>query len=107
MNRKDLFLMMGTLENVNTENMVWGTLPKNYNQDYKVSLKALDAKVKFKVSANAASTYRASANTPRSRFRPSHSDMFFGFLLKKCSSKRFGEGSTSSLFSARRSPGSL
>ena len=51
-NRKDLFLMMGTLENVNTENMVWGTLPKNYNQDYKVSLKALDAKVKFKVSAN-------------------------------------------------------
>ena len=51
-NRKDLFLMMGTLENVNTENMVWGTLPKNYTQDYKVSLKALDAKVKFKVSAN-------------------------------------------------------
>lgn len=61
-NRKDLFLMMGTLGKIgpsdeshttlNTSNMVWGELPKTYNTTYKVSLKPLDAKVKFMVRTN-------------------------------------------------------
>ena len=54
-NRKDLFLMMGTLgegQHINTGNMKWGTTPKNYDENYKVSLKALDAKVKFKIKYN-------------------------------------------------------
>ncbi|MBE6222771.1 MAG: DUF4906 domain-containing protein [Bacteroidales bacterium] len=54
-NRKDLFLMMGTLggeQHINTGDMKWGTTPKNYDENYKVSLKALDAKVKFKIKYN-------------------------------------------------------
>lgn len=61
-NRKDLFLMMGTLgklgpsdgsnATLNTRDMIWGELPKSYDLDYKVSLKPLDAKVKFMVRTN-------------------------------------------------------
>lgn len=61
-NRKDLFLMMGTLGKIgpsdesnatlNTSDMIWGELPKSYDLDYKVSLKPLDAKVKFMVRTN-------------------------------------------------------
>ena len=63
-NRKDLFLMMGTLGRkgasdtstsvLNTSDMIWGTLPKSYDNDFKVPLKALDAKVKFKIRCNRA-----------------------------------------------------
>ncbi len=51
-NRKDLFLKLGTLEHVNLADMVWGTLPQNYNTDYQVTLSSLDAKVKFLVRCN-------------------------------------------------------
>ena len=51
-NRKDLFLMMGELDNVNTAGMVWGTLPSDYDENYKVSLKTIDAKVRFLVRCN-------------------------------------------------------
>ena len=59
--RKDLFLMMGMPEdgsgnprNVNTGEMVWGsTSPSvSYNSSYQVKLRAVDAKVKFKVRVN-------------------------------------------------------
>lgn len=63
-NRKDLFLMMGTLGKIgpsdgthstlNTHDMIWGeTDPeKAYNSTYKLSLQPLDAKVKFMVRCN-------------------------------------------------------
>ena len=61
-NRKDLFLMMGTMGKIgpedtehstlNTHDMIWGTTPKNYSSTYKLSLKTLDAKVKFMVRCN-------------------------------------------------------
>ncbi len=61
-NRKDLFLMMGTLgkmgpsdesgTKLDTREMIWGELPKDYDTDFKVSLKPLDAKVKFMVRTN-------------------------------------------------------
>ena len=60
-NRKDLFLMMGTLgkegasgagTQLNTSDMSWGSTPKNYDATYKVQLHALDAKVKFMVRSN-------------------------------------------------------
>lgn len=60
-NRKDLFLMMGVPEdgegnpkNVNTGEMQWGTTSPSisYNEEYKVSLRPVDAKVKFKVRIN-------------------------------------------------------
>ena len=61
-NRKDLFLMMGTMGKIgpedtehstlNTHDMIWGTTPKDYNSTYKLSLKTLDAKVKFMVRCN-------------------------------------------------------
>ena len=60
-NRKDLFLMLGVPEdgegnpkNINTEDMVWGTtLPSTtYNSNYKVYLRPVDAKVKFKIRVN-------------------------------------------------------
>ena len=67
-NRKDLFLMMGTLGKIgpndnghsqlDVKNMLWGTLgaapayTPSYNQTYKISLKTLDAKVKFKIRIN-------------------------------------------------------
>jgi len=52
-NRKDLFLMMGTLGPVDTRDMIWGTpSPKAYNEDYKLQLRAMDAKVKFMVRCN-------------------------------------------------------
>ena len=50
-NRKDLFLMAGE-KAVNTTLMSWGTLPKNYSDDYKISLIPIDAKVKFRVKVN-------------------------------------------------------
>ena len=58
-NRKNLFLMMGTLgyegNGINTGSMQWNRPAPNdfdYNPDYKVKLIALDAKVKFRVKAN-------------------------------------------------------
>lgn len=60
-NRKDLFLMLGfpedqdgTPKNVNTELMVWGNTPASpvYDEDYKISLRPVDAKVKFKIRVN-------------------------------------------------------
>lgn len=65
-NRKDLFLMMGfpedgyrALRHVNTGDMIWGTNPStpNYNSDYKINLRAVDAKVKFKVRINDPNNY--------------------------------------------------
>lgn len=50
-NRKDLFLMKGELA-VSTTEMNWGTLPKNYDAHYTVSLTPVDAKVKFRVRVN-------------------------------------------------------
>lgn len=50
-NRKDLFLMTGSLD-VNTREMNWGTLPKDYDSNYTVSLTPVDAKVKFRVKVN-------------------------------------------------------
>ena len=54
--RDDLFLMMGKLENVSTSEMAWdktrGSSTGNYGEDYKVVLKPLDAKVKFRIRAN-------------------------------------------------------
>ncbi|MCR5519064.1 MAG: hypothetical protein K6F21_01915, partial [Bacteroidales bacterium] len=51
-NRNDLFLKLGVLEGVNTAEMVWGTLPQNYDANYKVSLNSVDAKVKFLVKCD-------------------------------------------------------
>lgn len=60
-NRKDLFLMLGVPEdgsgnpkNVNTGEMVWGTTSPSteYNPDYRVYLRPVDAKVKFKIRVN-------------------------------------------------------
>ena len=58
-NRKDLFLMTGTLDSgpgldgkLHTGDMRWGTLPGNYDENYKVTLKPIDAKVKFRVKVN-------------------------------------------------------
>lgn len=55
-NRKDLFLMMGSKTlgaEVSTADMEWGTLsPRTYNEDYKIELTPLDAKVKFLVKCN-------------------------------------------------------
>ena len=53
-NRKDLFLMTGKLDEVGgapltTGAMRWGTLPHDYDSDYTVSLVPVDAKVKFRV----------------------------------------------------------
>ena len=56
-NRTDLFLMMGKLTSVSTADMRWGTMngqTPQYNDSYKVSLKPLDAKVKFRVRGNPA-----------------------------------------------------
>ena len=50
-NRKDLFLMTGELD-VNTTQMVWGTLPSSYNSNYTVRLTPVDAKVKFRIKVN-------------------------------------------------------
>lgn len=51
-NRKDLFLMMGTLPSVDTELMQWDKDDTPYNSTYKVELDAVDAKVKFMVRCN-------------------------------------------------------
>jgi len=60
-NRKDLFLMLGVPEdgsgnpkNVNTSEMVWGTTSPStsYNPEYRVYLRPVDAKVKFKIRVN-------------------------------------------------------
>ena len=58
-NRKNLFLMMGTLgyegKGINTGSMQWNRPAPNeldYNPDYKVQLRPLDAKVKFRIKAN-------------------------------------------------------
>lgn len=52
-NRSNLFLMMGTLDNINTGAMAWdktnGSSTGNYGTDYKVNLTPLDAKVKFRI----------------------------------------------------------
>lgn len=62
-NRTDLFLMMGKLTGLNTSELTWGTMSgqtPQYNSTYKVSLKPLDAKVKFRIRAN--STYIGNIN---------------------------------------------
>ncbi len=60
-NRKDLFLMLGVPEdqngdpkNVNTEAMIWGNTPASpvYDENYKINLRPVDAKVKFKIRIN-------------------------------------------------------
>ena len=58
-NRKNLFLMMGTLgyegDGINTGSMQWNRPAPNdfdYNPDYKVQLSPIDAKVKFRIKAN-------------------------------------------------------
>lgn len=51
-NRKDLFLMMGTLPSIDTEQMQWDKTA-DYDTDYKIELRPLDAKVKFMVRCNA------------------------------------------------------
>ena len=52
--RKDYFLMMDIKRDVNTGNMRWNLESDNsqYNDDYRVDLKRLDAKVKFRIKAN-------------------------------------------------------
>lgn len=50
-NRKDLFLMMGTIPSVDTRNMQWDKT-QDYDPDYKIELNAVDAKVKFMVRCN-------------------------------------------------------
>ncbi len=68
--RKDLFLMLGIPEdgsgnpkNVNTGEMVWGTTSPEtaYDPDYRVYLKPVDAKVKFKVHINSTNISAAKA----------------------------------------------
>ena len=67
--RKDLFLMVADTT-VNTSQMIWGTLPQNYNENYRLKLRAVDAKVKFLVKCNEANISEAKAvywqvcNTP-------------------------------------------
>lgn len=64
-NRKNLFLMLGVPEdgngdpkNVNTGDMVWNTEPistsTEYNTNYRVYLRPVDAKVKFKIRVDEA-----------------------------------------------------
>lgn len=50
--RSDLFLMMGTMEDVNTGSLIWGELPDDYSKPYQIELKTLDVKVKFRVKYN-------------------------------------------------------
>ena len=49
--RSDLFLMMGTMEDVNTGSLTWGTLPEDY-KDNQILLETLDAKIKFRIKYN-------------------------------------------------------
>lgn len=63
--RDDLFLMMGRIDVGNTGDMAWdkdlsGNSTGDYGEKYKVVLKPLDAKVKFRVRAN--DTYISSVN---------------------------------------------
>ena len=53
-NRKDLFLMTGELANVNTSALRWNNPAGSlvYNEDCRVELKHVDAKVKFRVKVN-------------------------------------------------------
>ena len=68
--RKDLFLMVADTTVANTADMIWGTLPRNYDSDYTLHLRAVDAKVKFLVKYNPANISNAKAvywkvcNTP-------------------------------------------
>ncbi len=72
-NRKDLFLMTGKMA-VNTTEMKWGTLPKNYDSNYQISLTPIDAKVKFRIKVNTDNiekitpVYWQVCNTPNSCF---------------------------------------
>ena len=51
--RNDLFLMVGVKELSTTANMQWNVDDtQEYNADYKVTLKPVDAKVKFRITAN-------------------------------------------------------
>ena len=62
--RQDHFLMMDVKRDVNTGNMRWNqeASPTQYNDDYRLELKHLDAKVKFRIKAN---TTNISKVTPR------------------------------------------
>lgn len=52
-NRSNLFLMMGMLENVNTGDMTWdktnNVATNDYGTQYRVNLTTLDAKIKFRI----------------------------------------------------------
>ena len=56
--RNDLFLMLGEYPNLDMTNMVWGEEGQNnkpsYSSTYRVHLKPLDAKIKFRIKANTA-----------------------------------------------------
>lgn len=53
-NRGNLFLMLGRLEDVSTSSLVWGsnTSKPNYNSSSQVDLVKLDAKIKFRIKYN-------------------------------------------------------
>lgn len=53
-NRSNLFLMLGKMENVTTSALVWGTNPSkpSYDASSQIELVKLDAKVKFRVKFN-------------------------------------------------------
>lgn len=63
--RKDYFLMMSVKRGVNTGEMRWNQAAPyetQYNDAYRMDLKRMDAKVKFRIKAN---TYNISKITPR------------------------------------------
>lgn len=74
--RKDLFLMTGIMDGVNTSEMRWNRQDNQsqYNPNYKLRLYPVDAKVKFKVKVNSTNisdvrpVYWQVCNTPRSSF---------------------------------------
>lgn len=52
-NRSNLFLMMGTLDNVDTGDMNWsktnGSTTASYGTDFRINLVPMDAKIKFRI----------------------------------------------------------
>lgn len=81
--RSDLFLMMGTMEAVNTGSLKWGILDSTYytapeynegtetpvgpGKPYQVELKTLDVKIKFRVKYNKDNTSYIDPNSSYSR----------------------------------------
>lgn len=64
--RNDLFLMTGEIQNLNMTGMRWdmtgGTPTGDFGTDYRVTLRPLDAKVKFRIKVNDANLYDLSPN---------------------------------------------